>query len=67
MPAQTVHGNSLKVSYTAVVAGEKQKLPVSKEFQPDGSGFHGDDRARTDDPRRARAVLSQLSYVPETI
>jgi ABC-type branched-subunit amino acid transport system ATPase component len=26
----------------------------------------GDDRARTDNPRLAKAVLSQLSYVPES-
>ena len=28
---------------------------------------NGDDEIRTHDPRLARAVLSQLSYVPESI
>ena len=28
--------------------------------------FYGDDRDRTGDPRLAKAVLSQLSYVPKT-
>ena len=30
------------------------------------SSQNGDDEIRTHDPRLARAVLSQLSYVPET-
>ena len=28
------------------------------------SSMNGDDRARTDNPRLAKPVLSQLSYVP---
>ena len=35
-----------------------------KAWEPEDLG--GDDRTRTDDPRLAKAVLSQLSYVPKT-
>ena len=31
------------------------------------SSQNGDDEIRTHDPRLARAVLSQLSYVPESL
>ena len=32
----------------------------------DGIHVNGDDRARTDNPRLAKPVISQLSYVPES-
>ena len=32
--------------------------------EPPVEGFHGDDRDRTGDLRRAKPSLSQLSYVP---
>lgn len=38
------------------------KRPDQKDRAFDGGG---DDRDRTDDLRRAKAALSQLSYVPE--
>ena len=42
------------------------QLPVPEQLEFKLSQ-NGDDEIRTHDPRLARAVLSQLSYVPESI
>ena len=46
------------------------RLPKSialKSFAGKGHTFGGDDRTRTDDPLRAKQVLSQLSYIPSLL
>ena len=37
---------------------------TSSKLPHEANAKSGDDRARTDNPRLAKAVLSQLSYIP---
>ena len=47
---------------TRIPAGENNRALVPRKPQKHPNS--GDDRTRTDDPRVANAMLSQLSYVP---
>ena len=55
----------VKELYPLTVTGDQ--LPVTEKLYLTVKSKNGDDEIRTHDPRLARAVLSQLSYVPVSI